>query len=167
MSASPYCLFLCLLPSLFSKSAVINRAFLNPAICLLIHAKEHQRVDEIYTETALDMVGMLWLTHPFSITWILRTGHLVFQLITDEAANTAPDGPTSEFWVQSGVFEIMELKESCCFFFDSEITFSLQKGATYISALILKSQQSPQLFFLFFAHSVWMWRRWCRFLFNR
>lgn len=40
MSASPYSLLLCGSCSLFTKSAVINRALLNPAICLLIQAKK-------------------------------------------------------------------------------------------------------------------------------
>lgn len=48
------------------KRAVINRALLNPAIWLLILAEKQQRVDDIYPETAPDIVGMLWLTHPFN-----------------------------------------------------------------------------------------------------
>lgn len=66
MPALPYSVFLCVSCSfsLFLKSAVINRALLNPAICLLIRAKKHQRVGKICPGTALDIIGMLWLTRP-------------------------------------------------------------------------------------------------------
>lgn len=56
--------------------------FLTLQFLLLIYAEKHQRMDQVCPETARDMAGMWWLTPPSTMTWILGTGHLIFQLIT-------------------------------------------------------------------------------------